>query len=107
VKKTGNVDDTLRIFVKNSFESSIFFIYWVTGPWIFKKFNFSIELHFTHFSIFLWLDEREEVIGFRFREKKMFMVRNLATKTIIFFRVKWFYMMREVKIMCFFYLENT
>jgi len=35
-----------------------------------------VELHFTHFSIFLWFDKREEVC---------LLVRNLATKTVVFF----------------------
>jgi hypothetical protein len=60
----------------------------VTNPLNFTKFNFDTELHFTYFSVLLWLKEREKVsIGEEFSHQNN-----------CFFNVKWFHMTMRVKI---------
>jgi len=45
MKKTGNMNDKIKIYVKNSFESLVF----LADPLNFIKFNLGIELLFTIF----------------------------------------------------------
>lgn len=73
------------------------------SPLNFIKFNFGTNLYFTHCSVFFLLEEKKEVVRFQFRERKCLLVRNLATKIVIFY-IKWFHMMKKVKIICVFFL---
>ena len=101
MKKVSNISCGLNFLVKNSFKSLIVLeIRWLV-PWISQ--NLILILNFILFIyqfFFCW--RREKIVGFQFRERKCLLVRILATKTIIFY-VKWFHMMRGVKIMCFFF----
>lgn len=80
MQKTGNMGGRLKISIKNSFKSPIFFIYNVIGPLNFTKLNFGIKIHFL---ILFWFEERDEVVELWLRERKCMLVRNSATKKVV------------------------
>jgi len=106
VKKTSKTGGGLKISVKNIFEPPIFFSYQMIGPLNFIKFNFSIKLHFTHFSVIFWLEEKKKVVGFRLKKKNVFVGGESSYQNICFVVLNDF-IWQGVKIKCFFYIENT
>ena len=105
VKKTSKTGGGLKIYVKNIFEPPIFFSYQMIGPLNFIKFNFSIKLHFTHFSVIFWLEEKKKVVGFRLKKKNVFVGGESSYQNICFVVLNDF-IWQGVKIKCFFILKT-
>jgi hypothetical protein len=77
----------------------------VIGPYNFLKINFCTKLHFPYVLVIFYGAERE-VAGFQLKEIKLLLAIISSIKTVYFY-VKWFYMIRGVKIKCFFTLKMT
>jgi len=90
----------LKFILQVHFHPLSFSSSWVISPFNLKKINFSTKLYFLYFSI-LYGWKREGLTGFQRREKKVSLVTITTTK-FIYFCVKWFHTMIEVRTMCFF-----